>query len=176
MASITRQKERSIPRVQPDGGYLVDSATATLVAYNVHNGEHGWQCDCPAGAQYRACWHVTAVLALEAASMEEADLAADLAAITDYLDGEDEGGDEGGDNPPPGAGATADREATERVTYYGGRPGRRKYQRPAPSTTGGELLYYRDGSPKPYTVEDVRDGSFIRKAQATWSYTDGEVA
>lgn len=140
MTSITRNTSVRIlgrppvivPRLQADGSYMVDSRTATLVAYHVRNQEHGWQCDCPAGAFHNACWHLTAVLAVNAAQQDLACLTDDLEAITEYLQEGD-----GGDDAP---------------------------------------LYYKDGTPKNYTAKDVKTGTFVAKAQATWSWTDGEVA
>lgn len=35
-------------------------------------------------------------------------------------------------------------------------------------------LYYKDGTEKPWTAADVRNGSFVQKAQASWSWDDGE--
>ncbi len=128
---VSRPSTRPTPRLLADGSYMVDSATATLVAYHVRNQEHGWACDCPAGAFYRTCWHLTAVLAVEAAQQDVAWLTDDLEAITEHIRGD------GGDDAP---------------------------------------LYYKDGTPKNYTAKDVKAGTFVAKAQATWSWTDGKVA
>ncbi len=87
-AIITREKAQareSSPRLVSTGHYKVDSATGTLLAYNVEDRGYGnWQCDCLAAYYGRACWHVTAVLA--ACAVEEAAaLVEDLAEITEYL-------------------------------------------------------------------------------------------
>jgi hypothetical protein len=84
MATAILTQPASTPRLISKGLYMVDSKTHTLVAYKVSNQEHGWACNCPAGAFYRVCWHVTAVLALEAAT-EAPELVKDMTAITEHL-------------------------------------------------------------------------------------------
>jgi hypothetical protein len=84
MANAIITQPASTPRLINKGLYMVDSRTTTLVAYEVSNQEHGWECNCPAAAYRRTCWHVTAVLALEAAT-EAPELEQDLVAITEHL-------------------------------------------------------------------------------------------
>lgn len=169
------QAATTAPRKQLNGSYIVDSHTATLVAYNVRCEEHGWACDCPAGAFYKPCKHLLAVLALEAQQQAEMELASDLAAVAEYLgsegdqdgQGEPDGGD---DNPPPAAPAKpAKREVPDRRRWTPRRP-----RKPGTVPATPLQLFYRDGSPKPYGEADIKDGSFVVKAQQSWGWDDGE--
>jgi hypothetical protein len=83
-STIVTQPATIVPRLLADGGYMVDSRTSIVVAYEVRNEEHGWACNCPAGAFHRPCWHVTSVLVLEAAS-KVPELVKDMTAITEHL-------------------------------------------------------------------------------------------
>ena len=80
------QARESSPRLVSTGHYKVDSATGTLLAYNVtdQEGYGNWQCDCMTAYYGRTCWHVTAVLAACAAT-QAPEMVEDLAAITEHL-------------------------------------------------------------------------------------------
>jgi hypothetical protein len=67
MARTIVPQETTTPRFINDGYYMVDSRSDTLVAYEVRNLEHGWECNCIAAAHHRNCWHVLAVLGIETA-------------------------------------------------------------------------------------------------------------
>ncbi len=82
--AILTQNATLAPRLLADGSYMVDSRTSTLVAYKVRKLEHGWECNCEAAAYHRVCWHVTSVLALEAATRAP-ELVKDMVAITEHL-------------------------------------------------------------------------------------------
>ncbi len=86
--AILTQNATLAPRLIGTGFYMVDSRTNTLVAYEVRRLEHGWQCNCEAAAHYRTCWHVTSVLAVEAAT-QAPELVPDMKAITEYLQDEE---------------------------------------------------------------------------------------
>jgi hypothetical protein len=65
MATAILTQPASTPRLIGKGLYMVDSKTATLVAYKVRKLGHGWECNCIAAAYHRSCHHVEAVIALE---------------------------------------------------------------------------------------------------------------
>jgi hypothetical protein len=61
-APMKAKSQPTTPRRMSDGHYKVDSTTNTLVAYDLHRTEHGWECSCPRFFYNRACKHCAALL------------------------------------------------------------------------------------------------------------------
>ncbi len=102
-----------ISRMVTSSLYMVDSSTATLVAYKVTADRFGhWSCNCMAAYYNRLCKHLTSVLAEEAVR-EAPEIAEDLATIADYIA-------EGGPVPPITFHCDAVRDAQSSWSYDDG--------------------------------------------------------
>lgn len=64
--SWTPKTYTGTPRLQPNGTYLCDSDTYTLISYLVRVDEEGLACTCPSFGYRAACKHVDAVAQMRA--------------------------------------------------------------------------------------------------------------